>query len=119
MEDNSWRFVNLAKNALSCSAPAKRAAVMNPPGEAKSGCEKSPGWIGELVHGLALSSQACALISEPFSDHRVDPFWIGLSRHFQKYMGHGRQQTTIACHRYWAWVALESEWKTTRGSWWT
>ena len=84
MEDNSWRFVNLAKNALSYSAAAKGAATLNPPGEARSGSEKSPGWIGELVRGLALSSQAGALIPEPFSDHRVHPFWIGLSHDTSK-----------------------------------
>ena len=58
MEDNSWKFVDLTENASSNSAAAKRAATLNPPGEDRSGCGKSPGWFGELERGQALSSEA-------------------------------------------------------------
>ena len=58
MEDNSWKLVDLTENASSNSAAAKRAATLNPPGEARSGCEKSPGWFGELERGQALPSEA-------------------------------------------------------------
>ena len=65
--------MDLTENSSSNSAAAKKAA-----GETRSRFEKSPVLIEELVRGLAITSQAGALISEPFSDHRVDPFWIGL-----------------------------------------
>ena len=58
MEDNSWKLVDLTENASSNSAAAKRAATLNPPGEARSGCEKSAGWFGELERGQALPSEA-------------------------------------------------------------
>ena len=58
MEDNSWKFVDLTENASSNSAAAKRAATLNPPGDDRSGCGKSPGWFGELERGQALSSEA-------------------------------------------------------------
>ena len=58
MEDNSWKLVDLTENASSNSAAAKRAATLNPPGDARSGCEKSPGWFGELERGQSLPSEA-------------------------------------------------------------
>ena len=57
MEDSSWKLVDLTENASSNSAAAKRAATLNPPGEARSGCEKSPGWFGELERGPSEAAQ--------------------------------------------------------------